>query len=132
MIRSDFSVVVNGRRWGITVFVPVTRYHVEEILDTLLSIGMNEDNYKDTVENLTSGRVNNGITFSNPYLRRSVSVWACSTSPAQYFNLIVHELHHLSVHIASMNGMDLEGEGVCYLSGDIAEILYPLCKRLIC
>lgn len=131
MIRSECYIEVNGEPWRITIFLPVTRYHVAEIMDALLTLGINEGNYRDAVGNLTSGKVNNGITFSSAEHRATVSVWAMATSPAEYFNLIVHELHHLSVQIASSNGLDLEGEEVCYINGDIAQYLYPLCRPLI-
>ena len=131
MIRSSFHIRVNGEPWFITIFLPVTRYHVKEIMDTLYNIGINKENYTIALENLTSGKVNNGITYSSIEHRATVSVWAMATSPAEYFNLIVHELHHLSVQIASMNGLDLEGEDVCYINGDIAQYLYPLCRPLI-
>lgn len=123
---------VCGEPWRITVFLPITRYHVEEILDALRSIGITDKNYNTAKENLTTGRVNNGFTFSNSERRETVSVWAVCTSPAMYFNLIVHELHHLSVHIASACKLDLEGEDVCYINGDTAQYLWELCWPLIC
>lgn len=131
MIRSECYIEVNGEPWMITIFLPVTRYHVAEIMDALLALGINEGNYKDAIGNLMSGKVNNGITFSSAEHRATVSVWAMATSPAEWLNLIVHELHHLSVQIASCNGLDLEGEEVCYINGDIAQYLYPLCRPLI-
>lgn len=100
-------------------------------MDTLLSIGISEENYATALENLTSGRMNNGLTFSSSFHRETVSVWAMASSPSEYFNLITHELHHLSVQIATCNGMDLEDEGVCYLNGDVAQKLYSLCRPLI-
>lgn len=123
---------VCGEPWRITVFLPITRYHVQEILDALRSIGITDENYSTAKENLTTGRVNNGFTFSNAARRETVSVWAVCTSPAMYFNLIVHELHHLSVHIASACKLDLEGEDVCYINGDTAQHLWELCHPLIC
>ena len=130
MIRERFYITVNGEPWYITVFLPVTGYHVPEIMDALRGAGINEANFSAALGNLTSGRVNNGVTFSNPLLRESVSVWARSSSAAEWFNLVVHELHHLSVHIASACGMDLEGEEVCYINGGIAGYLYPLFKLM--
>ena len=132
MIRTRLTMTVCGEPWRVTVFLPITRYHVDEILDTLRSIEITDENYNTAKENLTTGRVNNGFTFSNPSKRETVSVWAICTSPAMYFNLIVHELHHLSVHIASANKLDLEGEDVCYINGDTAQHLWDLCHPLIC
>lgn len=131
MRRCDFSVPVNGEPWEVTVFLPVTGYHVYVIMRELVSLGINRENYEDALENLTSGRVNNGLTFSSAERRRTVSVWASATSAEEWFNLIVHELHHLSVQIGSINGFDLEGEEVAYLNGDIAGYLYSFCKPLL-
>lgn len=131
MKRCDFSVSVNGKPWKVTVFLPITGYHVGVIMRELLSLGINRENYKDALENLTSGRVNNGLTFSSAGHRRTISVWASATSASEWFNLIVHELHHLSVQIGVINGFDLEGEEVAYLNGDIAGFLYSFCKSLI-
>lgn len=132
MIRTRLTIDICGKPWRITVFLPLTRYHVEEILDTLKSIDITEENLKTARENLTTGRVNNGFTFSNSEKRETVSVWAICTSPAMYFNLIVHELHHLSVHIAAANNLNLEGEEVCYIHGDTCQHLWSLCWPLIC
>lgn len=131
MRRCDFSVSVGGSPWSVTIFLPVTGYHVEAIMRELLLLGVNKTNYADARENLTSGRVNNGLTFSSLKHRRTVSVWASATSPKEWFNLIVHELHHLSVQIGVMNGFDLEGEDVAYLNGDIAGFLYSFCRPLL-
>lgn len=131
MRRCDFSVPVKGEPWSVTIFLPVKGYHVGVIMRELLSMGISRDNFTDALENLTSGRVNNGLTFSSAEHRRSVSVWVSATSAKEWFNLIVHELHHLSVQIGSMNGLDLEGEGVAYLNGDIAGFLYSFCKPLM-
>jgi hypothetical protein len=131
MIRTKFHIVVNGNPWYITIFLPITRYHVSEIMDALYSIGISEDNYRTALDNLTSGRINNGITYSSIEFRQSISIWARCENKVEYFGLLIHELHHLSVQIASMNGLDLEGEEVCYINEYIAKYLYNLCKPLI-
>lgn len=131
MKRCDFKIAVGGEPWDVTVFLPITGYHVAVIMRELLKLGINKENYDAALENLTSGRVNNGLTFSSMEHRQSVSVWATATSPSEWFNLIVHELHHLSVQIATCHGMDLEGEEVCYLNGDTAGFLYSFCKPLL-
>lgn len=131
MIRERFHIIVNGEPWYITIFLPITRCHVSEIMDALYSIGINEENYNTALGNLTSGNVNNGITFSNPLNRETVSVLARCENPVEYLGLFVHETHHISVQIASANGLDLEEEEVCYIHEDLVKYLYPLCKRLI-
>lgn len=131
MIHQRVEITVNGECWGIEIFIPVTRCDVSKILFALVSIGCDGDFYLDAFENLTSGRINNGITYSNATARETVCVFARSESAASYFNLITHELHHLAVHIASMNGIDLKGEEVCYINGDVAEDIYPSVRGLL-
>lgn len=132
MIRQELNITVKGKKWHVTAFYPVTRYHVNEIMHTLRDLGCDGYSLKRAYMNLATGQVNNGLTFSNFFSRESVVVFAISTSPEQYFNLIVHELHHLSVHVAVANGLDLEGEETCYINGDIAQMMFPTIKRLIC
>ena len=100
-------------------------------MDALYSIGINRENYMTALGNLTSGKVNNGITYTNPLYRETISVWARCENPREYFSLAIHEMHHVSVQIASACGLDLEGEEVCYINEDIARYLYKLCLPLI-
>lgn len=132
MIRQRFHIYVRGRKWNITAFYPVTRYHVNEIMDALYELNCNEDDLRSAYRNLTSGNVNNGLAFSNYFSRESVVIFAISISPAKYFNLITHELHHLAVHIAVSNSFDLQGEEVCYINGGIAEMMFPVVVYLLC
>lgn len=132
MIRQRTQIIVRGEPWYITAFYPVTCYHVKEIMAALYAIDCNPSDLFRAYMNLSSGQLNNGITFSNYGLRETVTVFSTAIGPAQYFNTIVHELHHLSVHIAKENGFDLDGEEVCYINGDIAQAMYPVCKQFIC
>lgn len=89
MIRQRVSIMVKGKPWNITAFYPLTRYHVKEIIDTLYSIHCNREDLRKAYKNLTGGQMNNGLTFSNYALRETVTVFAKSTCPEQYFNLII-------------------------------------------
>ena len=39
MIRQELNITVKGKKWHVTAFYPVTRYHVNEIMRTLKSLG---------------------------------------------------------------------------------------------
>ncbi len=132
MIRQRIEIMVRGKPWHITAFYPITCYHVKEIMAALYAIDCNPADLRKAHRNLSSGQLNNGLTFSNYPLRETVTVFSKAAGPAHYFNTIVHELHHLSVHIAKVNGFDLEGEEVCYIDGDIAQAMHPVCKQFIC
>lgn len=105
---------------------------MKEIMRELAYIDCHPEDMRKAWQNLTSGQMNNGLTFSNYELRESVVVFAISENPAQYFNLVVHELHHLAVHIAIANGLSLEDEDVCYINGDVAMMMFPLVAKLFC
>lgn len=132
MIRQRVQIMVKGKPWHITAFYPVTCFHVREIMSALYAIDCSQENLRRAYKNLSSGQLNNGLTYSNYQLRETVTVFAKSTSPAQYFNLILHELHHAAVQIATANGIDLAGEEVCYINGDIAQAMFPIAKQFLC
>lgn len=126
-----FYIMVNDKPWYISIYLKRDVNNIYDVAQALLSIGISRENLKIAMGNLTSGQMNNGITFSSAIHRETISIWGFSTSPSEAFNLYCHEMHHISVQIASMNGIDLEGEDVCYMNGDIAQYLYPLCRPLI-
>lgn len=101
-------------------------------MQELSLIDCNKTDMRKAWENLTSGKMNNGLTFSNYELRKSVIVFAMSESKEEYFNLVLHELHHLAVQIGVANNMNLEGEGVCYINGDVGMMMFPLVRYLFC
>ena len=132
MIRKRYNIDVKGENWQITIFFPLTCYHVKKIMQELSLIDCNKTDMRKAWRNLTSGKMNNGLTFSNYELRKSVIVFAMSESKEEYFNLVLHELHHLAVQIGVANNMDLEGEGVCYINGDVGMMMFPLVRYLFC
>ena len=132
MIRERYNIDVKGENWQITIFFPLTCYHVKKIMQELSLIDCNKTDMRKAWRNLTSGKMNNGLTFSNYELRKSVIVFAMSESKEEYFNLVLHELHHLAVQIGVANNMNLEGEGVCYINGDVGMMMFPLVRYLFC
>ncbi len=132
MIRRTYHIKVKGEDWRITIFFPLTCYHVKDIMRELSYIDCDIEDMRKAWVNLTNGQMNNGLTFSNYELRESVVVFAMSDSPAQYFNLVVHELHHLAVQIGLANDLDLTGEEVCYINGEVAMMMFPVVAKLFC
>lgn len=132
MIRKRYTIKVRGEEWRVTVFFPLTCYHMGEIMGELARMRCSQEDMNSAMNNLMTGQRNNGLTYSNYTARESIVVFALSDNPKQYFNLIVHELHHLSVHIAEANGIPLTSEAVCYINGDIAMKMYDLVSRLFC
>ena len=116
--------------WKITCYYAVTHYEVEEILQTMESAGADDESLERAYDNLSSGNLNTGLCYSGK--GESVLVISCASSPAQFLNSLVHELHHLASHIASALGYDQKGEETCYIAGETAEKIYKVASKFLC
>lgn len=128
MIRARIKVC----GWTVSVFMAVTRYNVGEIVRALEEAHCNGTLIQSAADNITTETRNNGVTYSNPRSRRAVVVIGYCDAAGQYFNTIVHEITHLTTHIARYEGIDPNGEGFCYLAGDIASKMYKAAKEVVC
>ena len=117
--------------WIVDIYYDSTPIDAKEIIRKIALLGCSDEGIATTYEQLSSGILNNGFTYSNRALRRSVMSLGRASSFAQFLNSFVHELHHLATHIATTTGVDLQGEDVCYLSGNIAQRMYPILMHYI-
>ena len=81
---------------------------------------------------MIADKKNTGFTYSNYRNRESVVVISKTTSAAQFFNTTMHEVKHLSSHIAKACGYDEESEEIAYIVGNLAETIYPDISHLLC
>lgn len=116
--------------WEIEAFYAVTRLDVGEAMGALERAGCRGKNLRSAWENLSAGSLNTGLCFTGE--GRSVLVTSLTSSGGELANSLVHELHHLATQIGSALGLDLEGEGVCYLAGDIAKEIYEVAGEYLC
>lgn len=130
MIRA--TIYLPRYDWTVYAYIAVHRYYRDEILERMMELGADEHTLVRASRNLSSGQLNNGLTFSNGRERATVWVTALTTSAGEFFNSIVHEIRHLQQHIANEFELDENSEEVCYLCGDIALKLFPYCKKLLC
>lgn len=117
--------------WSVKVFYSVTCYHTREILEELKACGCDKEFMDDAEENMESCQLNTGLTFSNLIKNESVMVIAKTSSTQEFSNSLAHESQHLLMHIARRYNIDVYGEEICYLSGDIAESMHPITKNLL-
>lgn len=77
-------------------------------------------------------RRDEGFTYSDPSLRRSVvAIGRTSTGP-EFLNTTVHEIVHLALHIAQEDGIDPYAEDLAYLIGDITHGISDIVCELSC
>ena len=118
--------------WHCRVFYSVTTYWVEDILHDLKQIGCSGNKYKRASDNLRSGRLNTGLTYSNAKMGESVMVIAKTSSADEFAHSYDHEKGHLAKHIALAYDIDPYGEEFQYMSGDIAKKMFPIAKKFMC
>lgn len=130
MIRAEIYLRRYG--WRVHAYIAVHEYYTYEILDRMRRAGAGVRVMDRAYRNLMSGRLDNGITYSNAEMRETVWVTALTSSAQEFFNTIVHEIGHVGQHVGMELGLDPYGEEVCYLMGDMAAGLFPYCKGLLC
>ena len=102
--------------WHLRVFYAVTCYHVGEIMLSLKDIDCPESIQNRVQENLM----------------RCVMVIGLHSSHAEFLNSFEHELRHLVDDIAETFGLDMGGEQVAYLTGDLNSLLWKDIHEFIC
>lgn len=128
MIRQEIRIPEYD--WSVHCYFAVDAYYVGEIVEHLVDIGCSGDYLRRARENMESGRLNHGLTFST--IGVSVMVVGLTSSAAQFLNSLTHELHHLVCHICDVRGIDVKSEEAAYLCGDVAQQMYHKVMPLLC
>lgn len=126
------EVYIPKIRWQVHIYYAVTGYHAPPILADLVEIDCPPKLMKRIAENLRSGRMDTGFTYSNKQLRCTVMVVGQHSSPAQFLNSLEHELRHLVDDVSDAMNIPVRGEAVAYLTGDINSHIAEDVKMFLC
>lgn len=118
--------------WTIYAYYATSMYAVDEVMEKLWEIGIDATNARQAFENLSNGKLDTGLCYSNFAMRKSVLVVALSSSPAEFMNSLTHEATHACVHIASALNLDHKSEEFAYLVGDLCMEMHPVVSRYLC
>ena len=130
MIRQQFDI--SKYDWKVEVYYAVDTYYTDEIMGRLYDIGCRGEDLKTAYENLSAGKPDTGLTYSNYGTRQTVMVIGITSSAAQFQNSYDHERKHLEAHIAAALGIDPWGEEICYLSGEIGQLMFEKARLMLC
>lgn len=130
MIKQKF--IVERRYWKVYVYYDMTARNIEEIINKIKDIQLPDSYVQSAYTMLKEAKLDKGFTFSNTRLKSSVVVISKTSDASQFVNSFVHEISHLSNHIARTYNLDLDAEEVCYISGDIAQEMFKQCHTLMC
>lgn len=114
------------------IYYAVTCYRTNAIMAALKSIGCPDSIIRMSKENLSSCKLDTGLTYSNTDRRETVMVIGIASSSAEFLNSFEHEKKHLEAHIANAYNIPPYGEEIAYLAGDIAQMLAKDIQMFIC
>lgn len=130
MIKQEF--IVDRVYWKVYVYYNVTPEDTSEIIDRLYKLKLPKSYITGAYTTLMSNKLNQGLTETNIKLKESVVVFTKTSNASQFINSFVHEIGHLSNHIAVAYHINLNGEEVQYIAGDIAQEMFKRCHTLMC
>lgn len=130
MIRT--TLYISKYDWVVHCYFAVDCYYAQEIVAMLSRIGASRKVQGDAWRQMANGNLDGGLTYSNYGKRVSVMVTQITSNASEFLDSFVHETGHLATHIALEDGIDLEGEEVRYIQGDVARALFPECRVLMC
>ena len=130
MIVRDVHIPAYG--WYARFYFKIRAYHIGDVVYSLEDIDCPEHILRQAVDHMMRDTLNEGFTYSNRSLRRSVVLVGRTSSGKEFVNSFAHELRHLTDDIASEEGMPTSGEEVAYLAGDIAEALGDVVCKMSC
>lgn len=90
MIVQEFYIPKYGD-WHVKVYYAVHTYWADRIIMDLYRIGCRGDSLKRAYRNLTEGRMNTGLTYSDYRKRETVMVISLTSTPEEFQNSWDHE-----------------------------------------
>lgn len=130
MIRQ--IIYLEDWKWVIKVFYETEIWNARLILQQLEHMGCSDRALASAEDNLTSGKKNTGLTYSNVEDRTTLVAISCTTSANEFANTFYHEVMHCAFHIAGALGIDPYSEEFGYLSGAISSQLFRVAKKFMC
>lgn len=121
MIRQHCCIP--SAQWCVEIFYDVRPRNADEILDRLWDLGCEQRHLYKAGRLLRSGVANEGLTYSNPYERRSIVVIGHTNDCFQFLNSLSHEKQHIEQAICKADRLDPYGEDIAYISGDISQAI---------
>lgn len=106
--------------WSVMAFFDASAEDMDLIMGELWLIHCPEHTMARVERNLMRDRMDTGFTYSNRVLRCSVMTVGMASDAREFINSFIHELRHLVDDIAFTSRLPMRGEGVGYLSGELA------------
>ena len=132
MIEQGFYIKDNTPEpWWVMVFYNVkTEDDYQKVYGSLLAIGETLTKVQDAIKMLHNK--NTGYISSDLNNKTSVIIISNATSFDEMFNIVTHEIKHLTEHISTCFGYNPKGEKTAYIQGEIGQKMYKAVALTIC
>lgn len=118
--------------WDVIILYDVSSRDAEGVLLLMQMAGASDKFLDDAERNLSSGQMDNGVTYTNMDTHQSVIAIGKTSGPWEFWNSFRHETGHCSQFIADSIGIDTKSEEFQYLDGEIYRQSYPVAKMFLC
>jgi len=118
--------------WSVKIYYAVDTYYTDDILSDLLELDPSASEYFKAKRLLDECRYNEGFTYTNYSLKRTLIVIGLTSSPDEFQDVLEHEKGHLITHIGKYYELNPYGEEIQYLSGNVSKILFKKSKQFLC
>lgn len=126
------TIYVPQHRWTFRVYIAVTCYWSEEILGHLWRLGAPLEVMASATQNLACGNLDNGLTYASPGERETLMVVARTTTAAEMFNSVVHEIDHATMFTFPLLGITPGTEEAAYFKGGLGRDIFPMVQPYLC
>ena len=103
------------KKWAFVFAYGIGEDDVEDVGDWLEALGASRREISRACRMILG--TNKGFTYSNSDLRMSVVCISHASSREQWWDTLVHEIHHIVNTIINYYGVDYESEEAAYLQG---------------
>lgn len=126
------SRTIHIKDWTIHFYFAIKEYWTKEILSILEELGASKYVIKRVKTKMRVNKLNTGFTYSKPNKKESIVVIGRASNGGQFLNSCAHELRHLVDDIAKEYKMEVSGEPVAYLTGDIINMISDIVCKFSC
>lgn len=125
-------IYVPQHDWTFRVYIAHTCYWTDDILGHLFRLGASPMVMGSANQNLRCGTVDNGITYASLKERETLMVVGKTTTAAEMFNSVVHEIDHACMFTFPLIGITHGTEEAAYFKGGLARDLFPSVQPYLC
>ena len=126
------TIYVPQHDWTFRVYIAVTCYWSYEILGHLWRLGAPREVLTSAAQNLACGNVDNGLTYASPTKRETLMVVAQTTTAAEMFNSVIHEIDHATMFTFPLLQITPGTEEAAYFKGGLARDIFPMVQPYLC